>query len=222
MTIDPLLRPARSPQQELEFALVILAGTILTTLIVWYAISITLLALAHGTNSHRLRATVARWGAPFIKGLAATGLAATLATPAFAAATEPDAIDLSWGAGISLPETSPISAPQLLPSPDLDTTPSPPASLTPSPTPAAPPVPAQPAPASISSVSRTEPGDVIIGGRIHVVAHGDSLWRIARTHYPSSSDAELATIVQGIYRANAAVIGPDPDHIRPGQRLQLS
>ncbi|GAA1643884.1 LysM peptidoglycan-binding domain-containing protein [Georgenia ruanii] len=55
----------------------------------------------------------------------------------------------------------------------------------------------------------------------HVVSAGESLWAIAADHLPeSATDAEIAAAWPQWYRANAAVIGTDPDLIRPGQLLQ--
>jgi len=53
-----------------------------------------------------------------------------------------------------------------------------------------------------------------------VVRRGDSLWDIAARHLgPSATDAEIAHSWPQWYRANRALIGPDPDLLRPGQRL---
>lgn len=54
----------------------------------------------------------------------------------------------------------------------------------------------------------------------HVVTAGESLWAIAADNLPdSATDAEIAAAWPQWYRANAAVIGADPDLIRPGQLL---
>jgi LysM domain len=55
-----------------------------------------------------------------------------------------------------------------------------------------------------------------------VVRPGDSLWRIAeqRLHSSASTD-EVATLVHRLHHLNRGVIGPDPDLIRPGQRLAV-
>jgi len=53
-----------------------------------------------------------------------------------------------------------------------------------------------------------------------VVEPGDSLWRIARTLLPSGApDSVVAATVSDLYAANHRTIGPDPDHLLPGQRL---
>jgi hypothetical protein len=53
-----------------------------------------------------------------------------------------------------------------------------------------------------------------------VVRPGDSLWRIAEQRLrPSATTREVAELVQGLHLRNRGVIGPDPDLIRPGQRL---
>lgn len=53
-----------------------------------------------------------------------------------------------------------------------------------------------------------------------VVARGDTLWDIAaRSLGPAAEPAEVAAEWPRWYAANRAVVGPDPGHIRPGQRL---
>ena len=63
-----------------------------------------------------------------------------------------------------------------------------------------------------------EPGP----GRPVAVAPGDTLWGLARDSLPAgSSDAEIDRWWRSIYAHNRAVVGPDPDLLRPGQRLRL-
>lgn len=53
-----------------------------------------------------------------------------------------------------------------------------------------------------------------------VVRRGDSLWSIAARHLPAgATDHEIAAAWPRWYAANRTVIGPDPDPLRPGQRL---
>jgi len=53
-----------------------------------------------------------------------------------------------------------------------------------------------------------------------VVRRGDTLWAIARARLGSRADvASTAREVRRWHVANRAVIGPDPDLIHPGQRL---
>lgn len=55
-----------------------------------------------------------------------------------------------------------------------------------------------------------------------VVAPGDTLWSIAARHLPAHSpDAVIARRWRAIYAANRVRIGPDPDLIVPGLRLDL-
>ena len=55
-----------------------------------------------------------------------------------------------------------------------------------------------------------------------VVRRGDTLWGLARSALPArAAPAEVARLVDRVHRANRAVIGPDPDHIEPGQRLSV-
>ncbi len=55
-----------------------------------------------------------------------------------------------------------------------------------------------------------------------VVAPGDSLWAIAaRSLGPDASAAEIDERWRRLHELNRAVIGPDPDLIRPAQRLEV-
>lgn len=57
--------------------------------------------------------------------------------------------------------------------------------------------------------------------KIVVVASGDTLWQIAATHLPSgSSPAQVALAWPSWWAANRVVVGPDPNLIRPGERLR--
>jgi LysM domain len=54
----------------------------------------------------------------------------------------------------------------------------------------------------------------------YVVRRGDTLWDIAARHLgPTASDAEIARDWPRWYAANRAVIGSDPNLLRPGQLL---
>jgi nucleoid-associated protein YgaU len=53
-----------------------------------------------------------------------------------------------------------------------------------------------------------------------VVRRGDTLWDLAARHLgPAATDAEIARAWPYWFTANRAVIGPDPDVLKPGQRL---
>jgi resuscitation-promoting factor RpfA len=55
-----------------------------------------------------------------------------------------------------------------------------------------------------------------------VVTRGDTLWSIAAEHLPAdAAPDDVAAAWPDWYEANAALIGADPDHIEPGQRLAV-
>lgn len=55
-----------------------------------------------------------------------------------------------------------------------------------------------------------------------VVRPGDSLWSITSTELgPGATDAAVAARWPDWYAANTSVIGPDPDHLEPGQVLRM-
>ena len=59
----------------------------------------------------------------------------------------------------------------------------------------------------------------------HVVVRGDCLWSIAERRLAAHTGSEPATArvadaVRAWWQANAEVIGPDPDHLLPGQILR--
>jgi hypothetical protein len=58
--------------------------------------------------------------------------------------------------------------------------------------------------------------------RVVVVRPGDTLWDFARADLPPEADDDaVAAHVREIHQANRAVIGADPDLIRPHQRLRM-
>jgi len=77
------------------------------------------------------------------------------------------------------------------------------------------PVPARPV-GTVQADPQAEP-------QAHVVVNlGDTLWQLAEKRLrPSGSPGEVAAFVEDIHRHNRKVIGPNPDLIRPGQRLAV-
>lgn len=60
------------------------------------------------------------------------------------------------------------------------------------------------------------------GPQEHVVQRGDSLWSLAeRRCGPGAGPARVLAEQERLYAANAAVIGDDPDLLRPGVVLHL-
>lgn len=78
--------------------------------------------------------------------------------------------------------------------------------------------PAGPARAHPTAQPRLQPA----APRTVLVRPGDCLWRLAAADLPTdASPAQVSAHWRVIHRLNAAVIGPDPDLIHPGQRLVL-
>ncbi len=83
-------------------------------------------------------------------------------------------------------------------------------------------------PASAGAAIRNPVTERVAGGTAvlaHTVVDGDTLWGIARNALDrrgaQATGAEIVTLWKAIYRANIAVIGPDPDLILPGQVLAI-
>ena len=69
---------------------------------------------------------------------------------------------------------------------------------------------------------QARPGTTPSGPRRVVTVHrGDSLWSVAQELVGSRNDRLTTRTWRAIYRTNHARIGPDPDLVRPGQRLHL-
>ncbi|ANH36585.1 hypothetical protein I601_0131 [Nocardioides dokdonensis FR1436] len=97
--------------------------------------------------------------------------------------------------------------------------------------------PAQATPDSLqqgSAVNATLGGDPLVGlplpdrapggarrARTVTVAPGDTLWGLAARRLPDACDAAVAEYWPRVHRANRAVVGADPDLLRPGQLLRL-
>jgi nucleoid-associated protein YgaU len=66
-------------------------------------------------------------------------------------------------------------------------------------------------------------GDAVRSPGRHVVVPDDTLWDIAAAHLrpAARSTSNIHRYWQRIYRANRCAIGPDPDLIHPGTRLDL-
>jgi hypothetical protein len=87
------------------------------------------------------------------------------------------------------------------------------------------PVPDRPAPATDGHLPAPVPDWPAPAAGEHVVLRGECLWDIAAGDLAgrtggTPTDAEVATAVDAWWQANAAVIGPDPDLLLPGQVLR--
>ena len=68
--------------------------------------------------------------------------------------------------------------------------------------------------------------DGVPGSGMVTVRAGDSLWTIVASAAPTSAGnppppATVLRLVHRVHHTNRSVLGPDPDHIEPGQRLHL-
>jgi resuscitation-promoting factor RpfA len=70
---------------------------------------------------------------------------------------------------------------------------------------------------------RADTGDHTGRAGDHTVEAGDTLWDIAAAHLVPAerSNATIHRYWHQVYRANRAIVGPDPDLIRPGTRLDV-
>ncbi|UPK76171.1 hypothetical protein MU582_05900 [Nocardioidaceae bacterium SCSIO 66511] len=73
-----------------------------------------------------------------------------------------------------------------------------------------------------SVAARSLPARKPVDGRsVVIVRSGDSLWRVAAERLPpGADDAAVARACKRWYAANRAAIGPDPDLLLPGTRLE--
>lgn len=161
-----------------------------------------------------------------------------VAGPAAAAAGEdpPDgtALDLGWSVSAAAPSLT--TTPPAPPSPGATTgsvasaEPAAAAGEPTSPVTAGPASPAVPAPsagpglAAGPAITAPAPSSAVgappDATATHVVVPGDSLWSIAEARLGAgAADADVAAQWPRWYAANAAVIGPDPDLVLPGQEL---
>jgi hypothetical protein len=71
---------------------------------------------------------------------------------------------------------------------------------------------------------RADAGDHTVKAGDHTVEAGDTLWDIAAAHLAPAerSNATIHRYWHQVYRANRAVVGPDPDLIHPGARLDVA
>lgn len=161
------------------------------------------------------------------------GIGLGMATGASAVAPEPSASapavveplgsavpdDLGWAVTTTSASTpAPTLAPQASPTAAEPAAPPTPALATTAPAPPPPPA-AEPVVETTAAEHRATAPARTVAGPV-VVEAGDSLWSIAARHLPpGATDAQIAAAWPHWYQANSAVIGADPDLVRPGQVL---
>jgi hypothetical protein len=160
-----------------------------------------------------------------------TGRAASLAVHVVlpAGARRSAALALGLGLGVAGPllgTASVLMAPPAsaaVPAADLPSVPDWPVSIASADTAPVPDWPAPASPQQDGAVPDRPTGDRTAGS--HVVVRGDCLWHIAADRLREQqgrapTDGEVALAVRAWWTANAAVIGPDPDLLLPGQVLR--
>lgn len=175
-----------------------------------------LAAWVRRSGTAQARRLLARHGAGAALGL---GLAAGALSPSALADPSPVPDDLTWGSAVSIGVDLAVSGTS-------------PATAAPSPGPV---TRAQGLlsengrPGKSSADRPTDHGadraDRTDGGSArltHTVTSGETLWDITRSGAgPAATDADIARLWPTLHAANAAVIGPDPDLIVPGQVLEI-
>jgi nucleoid-associated protein YgaU len=231
---------ASGRQQSLSFEdqLGIAATIVGLIVITWWAISVAMAvaaALLERRGSTRAAAAAAKFSPAFMRRLALAAVGLHLITaPLASAATQP----AESGTGQSA-QTAVSAA--WLPAPEASlpgsTDPAAAVPATPSPVPAPLPVPARDGGAGLDPQWRpsspvVEPGPLAArrlrtqepaaeGTEITVRA-GDSLWSLSAAELgPFASDVDIAREWPRWYQANRALIGDNPDILRPGQVLRL-
>ena len=167
----------------------------------WAGAVLTALATRPGRLGTRAKALSARVAPPLVRRLVAAVLGAgLLVTPAEAAAPVPPCVVTALVLDGHAPD--PTLVPETPPSPDW--------------VPQAPVRRPQPDPALLVRPHRSDDDPEV------VVRRGDTLWDIAARHLGAGAGAaEVARAWPRWYAANRSVIGPEPDLIRPGQRLRV-
>lgn len=209
-------------------ALVALAASACVLLLLWLAGSVLTVAAVTALDARGRRCSTARRMlsllAPvtvqrLVAALIGAGVVTGLATPALASDAVPRV-----SAPHAMASTSPQPDPQsptkteTTPTGTTPTTPELDPGWVPATTPSAPlsPCGAENSATLLTTSPRagSQPLDEV------VVRRGDTLWDLAARHLGSdATDAEIATEWQRWYAANRALVGSDPDHILPGQRL---
>ncbi|MGK2348345.1 LysM peptidoglycan-binding domain-containing protein [Actinomyces sp. W5033] len=179
--------------------LVLLLGATGTAGALWHAVSGVLALAVTGTGPGRqadgaAARLLSRWGAPYVRRLAAGALAAALVLPGTALAQEgalpPD--DLGWAPTVSADAQPGDDGALAEPATEPGRT-------------------ALSAPAAAGAES----------SRSYVVQEGDSLWTITSRVLERTDPAEVAEAWPELYLANDDVIGEDPGLIHPGTVLDL-
>lgn len=229
-----LLATSFTTESDLTSLLTFTAAVTIAAILLWVALSITVLRHAQRRRDRRLLRLVRHFGAPVIRRLAAVSLTAPLAfsvTPAFAhvqpeserpvSVIDDPAIDLSWGAPLPAAADTPEYS-SLLASPALEqslATQEPGRGHTNTSTLAH----------QQSSLGQLRANDERPEEEPHskksptavVVKPGDNLWKIAQQIRPHDDPTQLSELVALIWNHNRQVIGDNPHLILPGQELLI-
>jgi nucleoid-associated protein YgaU len=196
-------------------------GAVIAAWLAWSLLLASVCALARGAGRtwRAGESAVHRWAPRAVRralvSVVVTGISLGAGGAAHAQPVDPLTLDLGWTATSTVVTSDPSTTPTPLtgPTPDGARRASDPTAR----------------PVSASSAIRVPgigstigtPVPERVGGVTHVVQSGDTLWSIAARYAPDGAGAAgIAASWPTWYAANRALIGADPDLIRPGQVLQ--
>jgi nucleoid-associated protein YgaU len=222
---------------DLDQALSALGGSLALAFGAWLLCALLLSLLAALTSGRSAVATATTRAAHLLApkilrhGIAALLGVAIVASPAVAQAAAPNPGSASMGvktqalsalsSGLLSPAWAPLDDPvsqRSIVQADARQ-----ADLSPGWAPERPPRPARPASSArhLAAVTATPRRAGADSDETVVVRRGDTLWTVAARHLgPDATNAEIAAEWPHWFTANRAVIGNDPDHLRPGERLR--
>ena len=225
LSLADLGRVAAADPGALDPVLGAVAALALGLLLVWWGVGaaacVVVTVRPASRGARRLAGTLPRPARALVAAALGAAVVSGVTGPALAAVSNPavvtTAVDPAWRAvegGVAATDPVAVSAPEASAALELAAgAPVDPAWAPQRPTP-------PPATAAPPGLVVEQPRAATSSDEQVVVRRGDTLWDICARHLPAeATDAEIAAEWPLWYAANRDVIGPDPDHIEPGQRL---